>query len=49
MFIVQPLKGYLVLVGKDIELDVVSCQFEPYPYSQMSLQINFACRWRSVV
>ena len=27
----------LVLVGKDIELDAVGRQFEPYPYRRMHL------------
>ena len=29
--------GCLVLVGKDIELDAVGRQFEPYPYRRLRL------------
>ena len=34
------IKGCLVLVGKDIDLDVVSHQLEPYPYRRMCLNIG---------
>ena len=35
-------KGCLVLVGKDIELDAVGRQFEPYPYRRMRLHAGGA-------
>ena len=35
-------QGYLVLVGKDIELDDVDHQFEPYPYCLMCLHAGGA-------
>ena len=48
--------GCLVLVGKDLELDAVGGQFEPYPYHQMRLHAGGAlesnleyCRTREAI
>ena len=35
-------EGCLVLVGKDVELDVIVCQFQPYPYHRMHLHADDA-------